>query len=361
MISRSNDIILLLGAGASVDAGIPASQTMIEKIEGLLETRQDWQEFRELYFLVKSSIFYVPGLRGQFNARDFYNIETLVQTLYELERREEHPLYPFVSDWKSHLVMLAGRDFKRVETFRKKILDQLKAWVQPENESDGDYYSGFQRLQQHLNFPMKVFSLNYDLCVERLESPDFHVETGFEPKEKKYVWDWRRFDESNRLSDKPAIYLYKMHGSINWKRDEADNIIRIAYTGSNIPADEMPIIFGKDFKLEADDPYLFYAYEFRRCTLDAKLILTIGYGFGDAHINKMLRQALRRQPELRLAVVGKTNEKECDTKAKALGEKLRVDAARLTIIPGSGRDMLERADIGQFVVGLLPAEKGVPF
>ena|SRR5436309_9911215 len=72
MISRSNDIILLLGAGASVDAGIPASQTMIDKIEGLLETRPDWKEFRDLYFLVKSSILYIFGLRGQFNARDFY-------------------------------------------------------------------------------------------------------------------------------------------------------------------------------------------------------------------------------------------------------------------------------------------------
>src|SRR6266581_3311200 len=95
MISRSNDIILLLGAGASVDAGIPASQTMIDKIEGLLEARSDWKDYRDLYFLVKSSILYISGLRGQFNARDFYNIETLVQTLYELERREEHQCNPF--------------------------------------------------------------------------------------------------------------------------------------------------------------------------------------------------------------------------------------------------------------------------
>src|SRR5437879_11214730 len=166
MISRSNDIILLLGAGASVDAGIPASQTMIDKIEGHLG-KNDWHEFRELYFLVKSSILYASGLRGEFDARDFYNIETLVQTLYELERREEHPLYPFISDWKSHLVMLAGRDFKQIEVFRKKILDQLKSWVQPENESEADYYLGLKLLQRHLNFPMKVFSLNYDLCVER--------------------------------------------------------------------------------------------------------------------------------------------------------------------------------------------------
>lgn len=360
MISRSNDIIILLGAGASVDAGIPASQTMIDKIEGLLNTQPDWKEFRDLYFLVKSSILYVPGLRGQFNARDFYNIETLVQTLYELERREEHPLYPFILDWKSHLVLLAGRDFKRIETFRKKILDQLKAWVQPENGSDADYYLGLKTLQRHLNFPMKVFSLNYDLCVERLEAHDFRVETGFEPG-KKHFWDWRRFDESNRQGEKPEIYLFKMHGSINWKRDETDNIVKIDYIGANMPVDEMPIIFGKDFKLEADDPYLFYAYEFRRCTLEAKMILSIGYGFGDAHINKMLRQAMRREHRLLLVVVGRSDERDCPAKAKFLGEKLRADPTRIKVLSGSGRDLLETKDIGQMVVGMLPADEGAPF
>jgi hypothetical protein len=41
-------------------------------------------------------------------------------------------------------------------------------------------------------------------------------------------------------------------------------------------------------KLEAADPYIFYAYEFRRFCILSKLIVIIGYSFSDLHINKML-------------------------------------------------------------------------
>src|SRR5207248_218137 len=133
-------------------------------------------------------------------------------------------------------------------------------------------------LQRHLTYPLKIFSLNYDLCVERCDSDDFRVESGFEQTGKKRVWDWRRFDESNPNQDVPQVFLYKMHGSIDWRRDENDNIIKTDDKGARTPGDELPLIFGTDRKLEAGDPYLFYAYEFRRCTLDCKIILCIGYG-----------------------------------------------------------------------------------
>ncbi len=61
----------------------------------------------------------------------------------------------------------------------------------------------------------------------------------------------------------------------------------------------MEVIFGRDFKLETADPYLFYAFEFRRFTLASKLIVSVGYSFGDGHINKMLTQSLRDAPATR--------------------------------------------------------------
>ncbi len=361
MIARTNDIILLLGAGASVDADIPASQGMVHKIEALF-TREDWEEFRNLYLFLKSSILYAAGLRGEFNERKFYNVETLVNAMRELERRENHPLYPFVSDWKSRVITLAGPEFRRIEVFRKRILEQLKGWVQPENKAKAGYYAGLRNLQQHLGFPLKAFSLNYDRCVEQhVQGDDFKVQTGFELKNDRWVWDWRQFDESNPRGEKPAIYLYKLHGSIDWKREEDDSIVRVDYAGSNIPADKLLIIFGGGSKLEADDPYLFYAYEFRRCTLESKVILALGYGFGDEHINKMIRQAIRHDPLRRIAVVTKSTEAEREAKAKAIAAKLDIELTRVNVIPGTAREFLERKDIGPFVVGLLPPDKSAPF
>jgi len=49
MSTRSKDIIFLLGAGASAEAGIPTSGNMIDKIEDLLKTHDGWKQYLGLY------------------------------------------------------------------------------------------------------------------------------------------------------------------------------------------------------------------------------------------------------------------------------------------------------------------------
>ena len=64
------------------------------------------------------------------------------------------------------------------------------------------------------------------------------------------------------------------------------------------------MIFGTSYKLQYVDPFLFLAYELRRWTLDAaRLIVVIGYGFMDEHINGILGQALRQDGSRRLLAV----------------------------------------------------------
>src|ERR1035441_9908917 len=290
MPSKNNDIIFLIGAGARVDAGIPASGMMIDQIEKLMSYDDDWKPFLKLYNHIKSSIYYSAGLKGLFEQNVRYNIETLVNTLYELERNEHHPLYPFIASWNSRFVALADAEFARIKKFRQLILKQLKNWVSPDDPTLADYYKGFIQIQRGLTFPLRVFSLNYDLCVERLHSQEFHVETGFDGVGPRFIWEWERFEDIESGPVPPQIYLYKLHGSINWKRDAEKNLFCLEQT-ENIQPENMEVIFGRDFKLEAADPYLFYAYEFRKYSLLAKLIVCVGYGFGDDHINKILSQA----------------------------------------------------------------------
>ena len=190
MSSRSEDIVFLLGAGASVDAKIPMSAHMINEIETLLSEDEDWKPFHDLYNHVKSSIHYSAGLKGMFGWDVPFNIETLVNTLYELERNEEHPLYPFIAAWNSRFVGLAHADFSNVRKFRRKILQQLKKWMSPEDTSAGSYYEGFRAIQNDLNFPLHIFSLNYDLCVESIgKKSNFQIETGFEQSGPANYWD----------------------------------------------------------------------------------------------------------------------------------------------------------------------------
>ena len=363
MISRSKDIVFLLGAGASAEAGIPTSAQMIDHIERLLVPGEEWESYRHLYHHVKSAIYYAAGLRGHFNKDVDYNIETLVNTLYELEKNEDHPLYPFIATWNSRFAALAQTDFRYVREFRREILRRLKKWMCPENTSEGDYYRGLAKLQQALNFPLRVFSLNYDLCVERLKDPDFTIETGFEGYGNRYNWDWERFEESGAKL-LPELLLYKLHGSINWKRRGETKQLFCVEQVESIEADEMEVIFGRDFKLDAADPYLFYAYEFRRYVLAAKLVVAVGYGFGDAHINKMLAQCLRHDAERSVLVVNRCKEDQVDGRAGEIRVRLEVEEARskqVCVLPDTAKEFLEKGELAELLGEHVPEETGNPF
>jgi hypothetical protein len=360
MMSRSKDIIFLLGAGASAEAGIPVSGEMINLVEQSLKAGTE----RGLYHHVKSAIHFSAGLKGHFGSAVPFNIETLVNTLYELERNEEHPLYPFIAAWSSRFVALAGTDFCEVRNFRQRILADLKQWMCPEDTAKADYYRGLMTLQRDLNYPLHVFSLNYDLCVERLNSSEFRVETGFEGYGPNYFWDWERFVDMETSNNVAAhLVLYKLHGSINWKRSpETKELFRVEQI-ENVNAEKMEVIFGREFKLEAADPYLFFAYKFRDFSLLTRLIVTLGYGFGDAHINKMLTQSLRTDPERRLLVIQRCEDKDCAAKVAEVATllDLGVDRNQIIVQPGSVKQFLEAPKLNERLVELIPPSKDVPF
>lgn len=361
----SKDIVFVLGAGASAEAGIPVSAEMIENVQRLLKDKEkaDWARHDSLYNHVKSAIHFSAGLQGQFGDKVQFNIETLVNTLLELERNEEHPLYPFIAAWNSRFVALAGPNFSQVREFRRQILAALKKWMCPEDESKSDYYRKLISLQQDLTHPLHVFSLNYDLCVEGLNQSDFRVETGFADYGPGHSWDWERFEDSNNPA--AQIVLYKLHGSINWKRNPDTKKLFSVKQIETVDADNMEVIFGRDFKLEAGDPYLFFLYKFRDFTLLTKLIVTLGYGFGDGHINKMLTQSLRNDSARRLLVI-----QRCKDSNRAIKKKDEI-LGRLELGEGqkdqvfvhssSAKEFLETPDLAKLLASHIPQGGPVPF
>jgi hypothetical protein len=296
---KKDEVLVLLGAGASVDAGIPHSAEMVRRIEDALE--RDWKPFKDLYNYVRSAIFYADGIRGTYPNLVAYNIERLVVSLDELARREEHTLYPFIGAWNPRLLQVAGSTFENVPLFRTKILEKLRReWIEIQNFESANYYKGLISFQKELNYPLRVFTLNYDLCVEKAYQAEYHEfpERGFD---KNRLWSHELLEDSEP-ADK-NFYLYKLHGSIDWVRNSDGGKLTYSDSTSNINVDDGQIIFGLTYKLQYVDPFLFLVYQLRRHSLEAKLILVIGYGFADEHINGILSQALRGNPEKRLVAV----------------------------------------------------------
>ncbi len=298
---KKDEVLVLLGAGASVDAGIPHASAMVQEIEKALERENDWKDFRNLYNYVRSAIFYADGIRGTYANDVSYNIERLVVSLDELSRREEHPLYPFIGAWNPRLSQVAGNDFMLVKNFKTKILRKLRhEWIEITNYDKADYFKGLINFQKELNYPLRVFTLNYDLCVEKAYQAEYKEfpERGFD---RDRFWSHELPEEATPAEKN--LYLYKLHGSIDWMRDANNGKLTYSDSTSKIKVDEGELIFGTTYKLQYVDPFLFLVYQLRRLSLEAKLILVIGYGFGDEHINGILQQALRGGQEKRLVVV----------------------------------------------------------
>jgi len=344
---RDKDIILLLGAGASADAGIPTASGMVSNIEQMIQTELKWKEYKGVFDYIKSSIRYADGIKGAFNEN--LNIERLVNTLSELEKKEEHTIYPFIANWNMKLLELAGPKFKEITRFKRLIIDQLKDWVTMDDYNKGKYYGGVERFQKEYNFSLRAFTLNYDLCLEK-NCPDVRIERGFDKTSR--MWDWRRFEANENEPD--GIFLYKLHGSIDWKRDNSGNL---TFSDDVKRADTPDLIFGTNYKLQYVDPYLFFVYELRKYSLEAKLIVTIGYGFGDEHINGIIGQAAKSNDGLRLVCVGKGLNREMVKGAlKISGDQADGDN-RIETVEKAAREYLQEGLTIEKVSAFFPEER----
>jgi len=285
MSVKKDDVIFLLGAGCSVDAGIPTVNQMVHEIESKLIHTDEWEKYRQLYYYIKSAVIYSDGIFGEFDR--VVGIERLMIVLSELEKKEKNIVYPFIANWNNRLIDLAGTNFEKIKELRELITRQLLKWVKLPNYQPAQYYKRFYDFQQELGYPIRMFSLNYDLCLEHSQPNAVDLELGFDDNGE---WNSYRFDLSNQAVS-AGIYLYKLHGSIDWTRDsEHNNILQLAAH----PVDTPDLIFGTEVKMQSIDPYLFNVYELRNYLLACKLVIVIGYSFSDDYINSLLRQALQK-------------------------------------------------------------------
>jgi len=344
-----NNVMFLIGAGCSVSAGVKIANQMVDDIEKFVKDRKEWEPFRDLYYYLKSAILYAEGLSGNFTT--FLNVERLVIVLTELGKKEQNIAYPFIGNWNTRLMEVAGKDFQDIKAFQDRIKKQLFDWINIGNYSRADYYMGLSRFKKEFGYPIRVFSFNYDLCVEEAIK-DLSIELGFDPQTKE--WMYSNF-EPNKNKD-VGIYLYKLHGSIDWERapDRGNVLVKRTH-----PAPESELIFGTDAKLTSTDPYLYYVFEFRKYSLheECKLIIIIGYSFGDDYMNKLIAQSLSATPQRNVLIVDLNPE----SLKSAFVSNYSVNETQVKTWKRSADDFL-REDLSlAFLASYLPTSEESPF
>jgi len=289
--SHENDLIFLLGAGASVDAGLPTVDQLTKQLRTRLPELSDVNgihrpEFGEVFNLIEA---YDP-LVGRNYERFFEWIKLLLDCQKEPFRKIiETKISAALIEAMAHLPFVIGGEISR-------LLDSIKSMP--------DYLT---RLADFLpeKGRLKVFTINYDCCVEdacRIEGID--VTTGFDSVKRK--WKPSLFQSKSK-----GVNLYKLHGSLRWNsmRDLRLSGDRFQYNlvpmelqleqRSNIPGyiDVHPggwLVLGPGNKIQSDDPFITLFYEFHRSLHGAKVCVVIGYSYQDPHINTVLDLGIDR-------------------------------------------------------------------
>ena len=314
---------LLLGAGASVPAGIPTANGMVRDIYGKLKTSTHiWPQIGPAIDLVLGGIKFRHAVTDS-DPFSEVDIEEVYATLIDLSHRNTNRLAPFIGSWtldvsnvdslglnnRSNLVVsMLEQDLAETHRsvlrnqstsinlarFRKALDDIFKiidgrvdysnfkhaadfilelliknVWV--ENPNKLNYLKPL--LESSRVNPMWIATLNYDNSIELL-SKELGLSCDIGLSNNRIGVD---FDGAANIK------LAKLHGSVNWSINE-NLAIDVGDTTIRNPA----LIFGLGEKLRVEGPYLDLLLSFRdRLTSTTKLDI-YGYSFRDSHVNYLI-------------------------------------------------------------------------
>lgn len=274
-------IAFLLGAGCPVSIRIPdgeASRPLIPDIRGLTEMVNEKlsksEEYKESYNI----------LLKRFNGG--------------------MPANPTIEDILSHLRALHDvvRDGK-IDGLDRKTLAALDAAICGITTgvvgvdlpvSNTPYHQLATWIGGiHRTHPIEVFTPNYDLLVEQaLESHKIPFFDGFVGS-KQAFFDLTSM-ESESLPSRWAR-VWKVHGSVNWWRTQADEVVR----RENHSEGDRQMIYPSHLKYDQSRrmPYLAMLDRLRDFLARGQgVLVTCGYSFGDQHLNEVILHGLRSNP-----------------------------------------------------------------
>ncbi len=336
--------VVLLGAGASVEAGVPSALSMTKEIISLFKEQEDLPLRRALLLLLGGLQMRNATLKADVGVG--VDVERLINGATLLANRFDTELAPFVGTWHplvDEIERLAkdpanpgevadeigraimssidnrGRatyssyNIRRAleESFEKtssqvdgylyktlvdSITNKLLQLTWIENSERVSYFEKLVRAGN--NKRITIATLNYDNSIE-LAARSFGIpcESGIE------YW----INNGSLPDVNVGVEILKLHGSVDWRwvgqewddenRLRSRKIEKLSHEEmmANIGSfrssrgyrrqSNLGVIFGKENKLTAEGPFLDLFMRFRQRLAGARNLYVIGYSFRDLHVN----------------------------------------------------------------------------
>lgn len=264
----SSDTCFLLGAGCSRCAGKP----LIGKLTA--------DVLAKLHVDVKTAFAGLKPIGGRLPT-----IEDLINYLVRY-----NAILATVSDPGSHKF-----DPTWIEGALKEIKREIVAAIVDDWATSPIHERFFQRLAGHRR-PIDVFSLNYDTLIEAtLDGMRAGYTDGFRGSNRAW-FDPTTFDEIPPNSG--IIRIFKLHGSINWLRENSGHVRRAVVRTVDDLTDEPVVVYPSEQKYLQTQYGIYetmlgrFRSRLRANGVNARLV-TMGYSFNDDHINEAIIDAVR--------------------------------------------------------------------
>lgn len=267
--SRARHVCVLLGAGASVAAGLPTIADLTTIVVAALPDAEKVQ-FTTL----------LDGRNLEEALSRLRRIRTLVAdggTFESLTEATATNLDRMVCEAITKAVDITGKPTTAFE--------RLASWA------------GRMESQR----PIELFTVNYDLLIEAgLEEVGVPYFDGFVGAlHGRFTPDLVEPTPGRSSRELPPgfVRLWKLHGSVNWTEASIGGRKEIVRIGSAVG--DAVAIYPSDEKYEESRrvPFVALMDRFRRALVEPETITLIsGYSFGDEHLNEMIFDAAHRHP-----------------------------------------------------------------
>lgn len=362
--SNARHLSFLFGSGCSScsnvfedELGIPTMGPMAKKFLTHKPTEND-----EKYITVDERATLKAGLALDLDAKEFSdNLERLMEYLHSAK----FVLKNVDTDELKKLVGVVDHVITKITNHVLEVCTQ-GPFAKGDDTVIKLYIAFYQKLvfrDRSLPRPW-VFTTNYDLfnetAMDRRGIPYCNgfsgtVERRFNPAVFRYTLAEQLDITSRKWSAVDSfIYICKLHGSVNWIED-GNTLFPVREVQGPHSSAQRVMIYPTPAKQSASfaSPYADLFREFHtRIVRDQSVLVTIGYSFGDEHINNIIFQALTI-PNFRLIVFAPPN---ADGVLKSLKE---LEDPRIWLIGGSGKGLGNPAHyFDTFVESFMPDAPG---
>lgn len=293
-LSNMKNIHFLFGAGVSAGA-IPTMKEFIVEIEEKIKTQQKQQEvFKKLKENNNENLENILGVL--YSKRDYQLginepdkdtddlIEIIEQTIFEKINID-------LSDASHQAVIDTYKTFYQKVTYRNKDLSRVNIFT-----TNNDLFN--ERVLDNLNIN---YNNGFGGGLERFFNPARFGYT-FSKKIETSIEKYEALDN--------MVYLYKLHGSINWIEKEGNSLFNIQEININ-HKDKKPkesvLIYPNPLKQSKSltSPYTDIIREFqKKLLLQNSVLFVIGYSFSDDHLNNIIYQALSSNSSISIVIFG---------------------------------------------------------